>query len=242
MRPLVAFAFEATHPNIRGRLSRGPRPNIARKIDAQEFHREEELIAHDAGPLETSYASGDADQSRGSERGTPASIDRFAAEGEGPGLAHQQRPLVVYPAVSMVSVDPADDHPSRDARALASGRFSLLLALEVALTGRSAADRDGSPPVDPADEHREPALGSASHPWRTAQAWVSRRPRASPSTWLSAAGQRDTADIDAVSRGTLGGALRKIQNVALREPTTRSLQASTPEGGQVKPLTSNESQ
>jgi transposase InsO family protein len=40
----------------------------------------------------------------------------------------------------MVSVDPAGphDHPSRDARALASGGLSPLLALEVALTGRAA--------------------------------------------------------------------------------------------------------
>src|SRR3990170_7159955 len=36
---------------------------------------------------------------------------------------------------------------------LASGRLSLLLALEVALTGRAAADRDGSPSADPAYEH-----------------------------------------------------------------------------------------
>ena len=51
--------------------------------------------------------------------------------------------------------DPAGphDHPSRDARALASGRLSLLLALEVALTGRAATDQDGPPRVDPADEH-----------------------------------------------------------------------------------------
>jgi hypothetical protein len=66
--------------------------------------------------------------------------------------------------VSMVSVDPAGphDHPSRDARALASGGLSLLLALEVALTGRVAADRDGPPRVDPADEHREPVLSENS--------------------------------------------------------------------------------
>ena len=57
--------------------------------------------------------------------------------------------------IQMVSVDPAGphDHQSRDARALASGRLSLLLALEVALTGRAAADRDRPPRVDPADEH-----------------------------------------------------------------------------------------
>ncbi len=62
----------------------------------------------------------------------------------------------------MVSVDPAgpQDHPSRDARALASGGLSPLLALEVALTGRTAADRDGPPRIDPADEHREPAWGA----------------------------------------------------------------------------------
>jgi transposase InsO family protein len=42
--------------------------------------------------------------------------------------------------LSMVPVDSAGphDHPSRDARALASGRLSLLLALQVALTGRAA--------------------------------------------------------------------------------------------------------
>src|SRR2546422_443330 len=52
-----------------------------------------------------------------------------------PAPAYEQRSLVLYPAVSMVSVDPAGphDHPSRDARALASGRLSLLLAFEVAL-------------------------------------------------------------------------------------------------------------
>ena len=32
------------------------------------------------------------------------------------------------------------DHPSRDARPLASGRFSLVLALEVALVWRAAAN------------------------------------------------------------------------------------------------------
>jgi hypothetical protein len=44
---------------------------------------------------------------------------------------------------------------------VASGRLSLLLALEVALPGRATADRDGPPCTDPADEHGEPALGSA---------------------------------------------------------------------------------
>jgi hypothetical protein len=48
----------------------------------------------------------------------------------------------LYPVVSMVSVGAAghDRHPSRDARALASGRLLLLLALEIAFAGRAAAD------------------------------------------------------------------------------------------------------
>jgi hypothetical protein len=55
----------------------------------------------------------------------------------------------------MVPVDSAGPHghPSRDACALASGGLSLLLALEVALTGRAAADQIGPLCVDPADEH-----------------------------------------------------------------------------------------
>ena len=70
--------------------------------------------------------------------------------------------MVLYPVVSMVPVDPAGphDHPSRDARALASGRLALLLALEVAPTGRAAEDRDGPPCVDPADGHRDPLWGA----------------------------------------------------------------------------------
>jgi transposase InsO family protein len=62
----------------------------------------------------------------------------------------------------LVSINPADshNHPARDARSLASGRLSLLLALEVALTGRATADRHGAARVDPADGRRKPALGA----------------------------------------------------------------------------------
>jgi hypothetical protein len=35
-----------------------------------------------------------------------------------------------------------------------------LLAMEIAPIGRAAADRDGPPCADPADEHREPAWGA----------------------------------------------------------------------------------
>ena len=71
----------------------------------------------------------------------------------------------------MVSVSPEGHygHPSRDARPLASGRLSSVLALEVALVWRAAADQRGAAHFDPANEHREPAVGSAAHPRRIAQ-------------------------------------------------------------------------
>jgi hypothetical protein len=63
-------------------------------------------------------------------------------------------------------------HPARDARALASGRLSLLLALEVAPIGRAAANRRRAARIDPTDEHGEPTLGRATYPRRTTQARV----------------------------------------------------------------------
>src|SRR6202795_5285438 len=64
-----------------------------------------------------------------------------------------------------VSINPegSHNHPARDACALAQGRLSLLLALEVAPTGRATADRHGAARIDPADEHGESALGCAAH-------------------------------------------------------------------------------
>src|SRR5277367_5214945 len=64
------------------------------------------------------------------------------------------------------------NHPARDTRALAQGRLSLLLALEVAPIGRATADRHGAARIDPADEHGESTLGRATHSRRTAQARV----------------------------------------------------------------------
>ena len=57
----------------------------------------------------------------------------------------------------------SSQHPARDARALAQGRLSLLLALEIASTGRAATNRGGAARADPANEHGEPVLGSAAH-------------------------------------------------------------------------------
>jgi hypothetical protein len=52
------------------------------------------------------------------------------------------------------------------------GRFSLLLALEIASTGRATADRYGAARIDSADERRKSVLGRATHSRRTAQARV----------------------------------------------------------------------
>src|SRR6266446_3779366 len=84
------------------------------------------------------------------------------------------RSLVPRPAISLFSINPKGphDHPSRDPCALASGRVSQLLALEVTIIGRAAADRGGSARADPADEHRKSALGRATHSRRTPQARV----------------------------------------------------------------------
>src|SRR6266850_1771121 len=92
----------------------------------------------------------------------------------GAGPAFEQRSLVLHPALSLVSVDPGGRHdpPSRDVGALASGRLSPLLALEIALTRRASANRDRTARADPADERGEFALGCAAHSRRTAQAWV----------------------------------------------------------------------
>jgi hypothetical protein len=78
--------------------------------------------------------------------------------------------MVLYPAVSLVSINPEDayDRSARYAFALAQGRLSLLLALEIASPGRSATNRDGPARTDPTDEHREPTLGRATHPRRPA--------------------------------------------------------------------------
>src|SRR6202790_4807597 len=65
--------------------------------------------------------------------------------------------------------------PTRNAGAVAQSRLSSLLALEIELAGRAPANRDGIARADPTDEHGEPALGCATHPRRTAQAWVWRR-------------------------------------------------------------------
>src|ERR1700676_4283088 len=67
---------------------------------------------------------------------------------------------------------PSHNHPARNAGPVASGRLSSLLALEIELAGRAPANRDRVAGTDQADQHREPALGCATHSRRTAQAWV----------------------------------------------------------------------
>src|SRR5262249_53825845 len=51
------------------------------------------------------------------------------------------------------------DHKASDAAALAPRWLSSLLALEIATPRRSTQGAHRHPPLDPRDEHREPALG-----------------------------------------------------------------------------------
>jgi hypothetical protein len=97
---------------------------------------------------------------------------RRKVKGEGP--AYEQRSVVLRPALSLVPIDPTGfhGHPPRDPGALASGRLSSLLALEIAAAGRATADHDRIARANRADEHGEFALGCAAHPRRTAQARV----------------------------------------------------------------------
>src|SRR5262249_27575230 len=76
-------------------------------------------------------------------------------------------PPVLHSALSLVPFGPQGhhDHPARDPRALASRRFSPLLAAEIALSWRSATDQCRSAGTDPTDERRECALGCAAHTW-----------------------------------------------------------------------------
>jgi hypothetical protein len=76
------------------------------------------------------------------------------------------RALMAEPSLRSIAVtrNPASRWLSGNGRALAQGRLSLPLALEVAPTGRATADPHGAARVDPADERRKSALGRAAHP------------------------------------------------------------------------------
>src|SRR4029077_2726847 len=116
--------------------------------------------------------------------------------------------MVLYPAVSLVSINPesSHDHSARDARALAQSWLSLLLALEIASTGRAATNRDGAARADPADEHREPTFGARrASAANYASSGLRLRSRVSPNTWSSDAGRqaRDGAPFCVIMLRTL---------------------------------------
>src|SRR6266567_6499692 len=85
----------------------------------------------------------------------PTSADRVATQGARSRPLHEQRSAVLCAAVSLVSVSPQgrSDHPARDPCALASCRLSPLLAMEISLSRRPAANRCGPAGADPTDEH-----------------------------------------------------------------------------------------
>ena len=59
---------------------------------------------------------------------------------------------------------------------LASCRFQIVLALEIAAPLRPTNCAVGNSPADPRDEHRQPVVGSAENPWRASQARHRDRP------------------------------------------------------------------
>jgi hypothetical protein len=75
-------------------------------------------------------------------------------QGARPDPVHEQRSPVLHPAVSLVSVGPQGhhDYPTRDHCALASRRFSPLLALELSELWRPAANQRGITGFDQTDE------------------------------------------------------------------------------------------
>src|SRR5215470_8492021 len=101
-----------------------------------------------------------------------ASGDGTAAQGARSGPLHQRRSAILYPALSLVPVgSQGHDNPAAgDRRALASRWTSPLLALEIRMRGRPAANRCGIAGVDLADERGQSALGCTAHSWRTTQA------------------------------------------------------------------------
>src|SRR5213080_3247638 len=90
-------------------------------------------------------------------RGTPVCTEnliRIDCVTESPNVNGNDRALLPGPAVSMVSIGAQGHHyhPTGDPGALASGRLSPLLALEIPLLWRPTANRRGPARADPADE------------------------------------------------------------------------------------------
>src|SRR5947208_12665755 len=95
----------------------------------------------------------------------PSSTDCAAAQGAGSRPAHKWGSLVLGPAVSMVSIGAQGHHyhPTGDPGALASGRLSPLLALEIPLLWRPAPNRRGPARADPRSEEHTSELQSPDH-------------------------------------------------------------------------------
>jgi hypothetical protein len=62
------------------------------------------------------------------------------------------------------------DRQAGDGHSLASRRFSLVLAMEVSLSGWQTEGPARNSSIDPEYEPRQPVLGCSPDPWRTPQA------------------------------------------------------------------------
>src|SRR5260370_925954 len=81
-------------------------------------------------------------------------------------LASPFKSKIRLEAENAINPEGPHGHPSRDAGPVASGRLSQLLALEVTIIGRAAADRDGPSRTDPADERRKLTVDARRAPKR----------------------------------------------------------------------------
>jgi len=96
-----------------------------------------------------------------------ASSERLASTAAAKAEAYGGRPISFRLALSPVSVGVGRHNhcPARDDHPVALDRLPIVLALEVALSRRSAKGSNGDPASDPRDESGQPTLGRTAHPW-----------------------------------------------------------------------------
>src|SRR5205809_919859 len=123
------------------------------------------LVLHHRG-----LAIQDAGPARGRDHHAAASVERAAPACSLAAEVGSSRPTALRLALSPVSVGVERSHhyPARRYHPVASPRLLPLLAMEVALSRRSAKGSNGDSAADPGHELGQLVVGGATHPWRTA--------------------------------------------------------------------------
>lgn len=109
------------------------------------------------------------------EPGPPPAVVCAAAIGQASEAAQARPDLLVLAVTHLEGLAVCSGHrPARDGHRLASPGLPSVLVLEVEEPQRSAEDRPGAAGVDPPDVSREPDVGRAADPLRTAPAGLRR--------------------------------------------------------------------